>query len=751
MAKMDRPDMNDQLGNDQQDTTNKSLQDLIIHDNIKQTNNQRRRLQNNTKRLSKRALKKKKKSKPSFHLHDAFDDLQKEREQSSNQLDDLSNSSDSLFDQLQKDNMQDDLKNYDKEKNLENLIQNKSEQKKSKLKNKIHKKKKKHKSVLTSGQKKKASFIGKLILPIIIVINLCGAMTVCLMNMLMLHQVEIVATLASPKYYAELGARHLLGGARKLTDIPQDLIGSEPDLNTDYQHNDLMNKNSPLNKATNNAHIGNIGDGNINNQLPTLIKVCKAVGKYAGIDPAIIFGQMNAEQGIASGHVNATAWNLHNITGIMYAGQPGATASSTRLRDSGRPMAKFKDWNAYAQAYAKNLTSVFPKTRGAKTASQYMDGLINDKGQVYYAASIAAAHQVRPSYQANIEAGIKKYHELVSKGYGGGPIGWGAGGGLRQKVISLAETRVKAKIPYVYGGTNWTSGMDCSGLVMNCMHKAGISDFPRTSGAQYQYLMKKGCKREAVNQAKPGDLGFEGDNGSEHVCIYKGDNTVIEEPEPGTPCHERQVYSGLYFVDCSKLYGSGGGNTSDSSKHGKHGKDSSDGDSNSDNSGVSSNGAYESGGDTDYLNYAGYRTRRMLYYYNGRNATEQLHSALSDGTASGHKSSSKSSSSESKNDGKFPYNPDADELKIINAESSGNPHAVNGQYYGIFQTTAANYERYCADLKNADWKNNKGVQLYCMRRYEKERYGGYANNDFSKPDKATTARAVADRMAKGWW
>lgn len=128
--------------------------------------------------------------------------------------------------------------------------------------------------------------------------------------------------------------------------------------------------------------------------------------------------------------------------------------------------------------------------------------------------------------------------------------------GLRNKVVELAKTRVAAKVPYVWGGTDWDKGMDCSGLVMNCLHKAGLSDCPRTSGAQYQWLMSKGCKREDVKDAKPGDLGFMGDNGSEHVCIYIGNGQIIEEPEPGQPCHQTKVYSGLYFVDCSKIYGS---------------------------------------------------------------------------------------------------------------------------------------------------------------------------------------------------
>ncbi|MBQ7264536.1 MAG: C40 family peptidase [Firmicutes bacterium] len=83
--------------------------------------------------------------------------------------------------------------------------------------------------------------------------------------------------------------------------------------------------------------------------------------------------------------------------------------------------------------------------------------------------------------------------------------------------------------PYVWGGTNLTSGVDCSGLVMMCYKNFGIS-LPRTSREMYT----KGTP-VAKEDLQPGDLVFFNTFGSgvSHVGMYVGDNTYIEAGDDG--------------------------------------------------------------------------------------------------------------------------------------------------------------------------------------------------------------------------
>lgn len=112
-------------------------------------------------------------------------------------------------------------------------------------------------------------------------------------------------------------------------------------------------------------------------------------------------------------------------------------------------------------------------------------------------------------------------------------------GGIRQKIVQLAESRVKAKIPYSQQNPQqWDNHMDCSGLVQQVFQHAGLN-MTRTT-----YTQIKECSKIDRNDAKPGDLCFFMEGGSpEHVAIYIGNNKFIEEPEPGECCHEINVYN----------------------------------------------------------------------------------------------------------------------------------------------------------------------------------------------------------------
>jgi len=85
-------------------------------------------------------------------------------------------------------------------------------------------------------------------------------------------------------------------------------------------------------------------------------------------------------------------------------------------------------------------------------------------------------------------------------------------------------------IPYVWGGTSLTKGVDCSGFVLSIYKKFGIS-LPHYSGAQ------AGCgTRIKADELQPGDLIFYADSSGtiNHVTIYIGNGQVIHASNPKT-------------------------------------------------------------------------------------------------------------------------------------------------------------------------------------------------------------------------
>lgn len=106
---------------------------------------------------------------------------------------------------------------------------------------------------------------------------------------------------------------------------------------------------------------------------------------------------------------------------------------------------------------------------------------------------------------------------------------------IRQKIVDLAKSQLG--VPYVWGGTSWGKGMDCSGFVQQVYKQVGVN-LPRTSQQQSSLL-----KDVSLDQAKPGDLVYWGGKGSAyHIAIYVGNGKIIEEPNPSTPCHIVNLY-----------------------------------------------------------------------------------------------------------------------------------------------------------------------------------------------------------------
>ncbi len=98
------------------------------------------------------------------------------------------------------------------------------------------------------------------------------------------------------------------------------------------------------------------------------------------------------------------------------------------------------------------------------------------------------------------------------------------------------EARKYLGVPYVWGGTNPKTGLDCSGLVQVVYDKFGV-DLPRVS---YQQA-REGSPVASLAQAKPGDLLAFG-SPVHHIAIYAGDNKMIEAPRPGLAVRVSDIY-----------------------------------------------------------------------------------------------------------------------------------------------------------------------------------------------------------------
>jgi cell wall-associated NlpC family hydrolase len=87
-------------------------------------------------------------------------------------------------------------------------------------------------------------------------------------------------------------------------------------------------------------------------------------------------------------------------------------------------------------------------------------------------------------------------------------------------------------VPYLWGGTDPSKGLDCSGFTQLVYKSQGI-DLPRVSSQQATAGRAVGSLAEAA----PGDLLFfdysPSRPGIDHVGIYVGDGKMIAAPQPG--------------------------------------------------------------------------------------------------------------------------------------------------------------------------------------------------------------------------
>ncbi|MEC5192942.1 MULTISPECIES: C40 family peptidase [unclassified Arthrobacter] len=117
-----------------------------------------------------------------------------------------------------------------------------------------------------------------------------------------------------------------------------------------------------------------------------------------------------------------------------------------------------------------------------------------------------------------------------------------AGAATGTDVVAMAKKYIG--VPYVWGGTNPATGMDCSGFTQRVFKDLGV-EIPRVVSDQ----MRQGTPVASLAEAKPGDLlvSFGGD----HISIYLGNGKAIDAPVPGKTIQIRaawEQYSNLTSI-----------------------------------------------------------------------------------------------------------------------------------------------------------------------------------------------------------
>ncbi|WP_347723374.1 NlpC/P60 family protein [Lysinibacillus capsici] len=134
------------------------------------------------------------------------------------------------------------------------------------------------------------------------------------------------------------------------------------------------------------------------------------------------------------------------------------------------------------------------------------------------AARLRALQAATPVIQATQNNGGGEPQKII--------VGSGAGTVSSGDAISTAKQFLGR--PYVWGGSNPSTGFDCSGLVQWSYKQAGVS-LPRTASQQYL-----ATQRISAGEARVGDLVFFSyGSGVAHVGIYLGNNTMLDAQNNG--------------------------------------------------------------------------------------------------------------------------------------------------------------------------------------------------------------------------
>ena len=107
-----------------------------------------------------------------------------------------------------------------------------------------------------------------------------------------------------------------------------------------------------------------------------------------------------------------------------------------------------------------------------------------------------------------------------------------SGGGTTSEAAAVAEAQKYIGVPYLWGGTDPSKGLDCSGFLQLVYRNLGI-ELPRVSSQQ----ATAGRPVTSLAAARPGDLVFFDYDperpGIDHAGMYIGNGKMIAAPQPG--------------------------------------------------------------------------------------------------------------------------------------------------------------------------------------------------------------------------
>jgi hypothetical protein len=113
-----------------------------------------------------------------------------------------------------------------------------------------------------------------------------------------------------------------------------------------------------------------------------------------------------------------------------------------------------------------------------------------------------------------------------------GSSAYASSGATASESAVVAEAQKYLGVPYLWGGTDPTKGLDCSGFTQLVFGNLGI-ELPRTSSQQ----ATSGRAVASLAEARPGDLVFFDNSSSragvDHVGIYLGNGRMMAAPQAG--------------------------------------------------------------------------------------------------------------------------------------------------------------------------------------------------------------------------
>lgn len=182
---------------------------------------------------------------------------------------------------------------------------------------------------------------------------------------------------------------------------------------------------------------------------------------------------------------------------------------------------------AAAQKAAEEAAAVAAQAEAANNASSDNGGSNNSASNGGGSSNNASSNGGGSNSNASNNGGGSNTGGNSSSG--GGSNNYGG------SVVAAAQSQLG--VPYVWGGTAWGSGLDCSGLTSGCWKRAAGIWIGRTTWDQIASAQWTG----SVSEAQAGDVYACGS----HVAIATGGGGYIHAPQPG----EVVCYSSLSWYN----------------------------------------------------------------------------------------------------------------------------------------------------------------------------------------------------------